>query len=159
MLNRFQALGWLARDPELRYLPSGTPVCHIVVATDRPAAQDKERKADFIDCYVWREQAEVVNKYLSKGRLVYVEGRLQIDSYEDSQGIRRRAARVIATLVKFLPDGKGGNGKTVGEPPWPDEEDLPSPKKAEKSGGTGGIEDKLGDDFEEVTFEDDDIPF
>lgn len=110
-MNSVNLIGRLARDPELRYTPSGVAVTRLVIAVDRPFTnQQGEREADFIDVVVWQKQAENCANYLSKGRQIGVEGRLQIRSYEDSQGIRRKAAEVVARHVEFL-GGKGdGNG-------------------------------------------------
>lgn len=103
MLNRVILIGRLARDPELRYTPSGTPVGRFTLAVDRPFVNRQgQRDADFIDVVVWQKLAEVCVKNLGKGRLVAVEGRLQIRSYDDNQGVRRRAAEVVAETVKFL---------------------------------------------------------
>jgi len=103
MLNRVILIGRLAREPELRYTPGGTAVTRLVLAVDRSFTNRQgEREADFIDIVVWQKLAETCANYLGKGRLVAVEGRLQIRSYDDSQGIRRRAAEVVADNVRFL---------------------------------------------------------
>lgn len=103
MLNRIIIIGRLARDPELRYTPGGTAVTRLVVAVERSFINRQgERETDFIDVVVWQKQAETCANYLGKGRLVAVEGRLQVRSYDDSQGVRRRAAEVVAENVRFL---------------------------------------------------------
>lgn len=103
MLNKVILIGRLAGDPELRYTPSGTAVGRFTVAVDRPFSNRQgQRNTDFIDVVVWQKLAEVCVKNLGKGRLVAVEGRLQIRSYDDRQGVRRRAAEVVADTVKFL---------------------------------------------------------
>ncbi|SHE95868.1 single-strand binding protein [Desulfofundulus australicus DSM 11792] len=138
MYQKWIGIGRLTKDPELRETSDGTPVARFTLAVDR-----SKDEADFIDIIVWREQAENCVKYLKKGAPAAVEGRLQIRTYEDSQGIRRKAAEIVASRVVFLPNGK----KSIEEPPWPDE----APPASRK-----GKEDK--DDFiEEVNF--DDIPF
>lgn len=107
MLNRIILIGRLTRDPELRYVPSGQPVASFTLAVDRPfASQGGERATDFIDIVAWRRLAEQVTQHLSKGRLVAVEGRLQIRSYETQDGQRRKVAEVVADAVRFL-DRKG----------------------------------------------------
>ncbi|MGB9804540.1 single-stranded DNA-binding protein [Desulfofundulus sp.] len=150
MLNKVILIGRFVRDPELRYTPQGIPVCRFTLAVDRPANSEAERQADFIDCLVWREQAENVRKYLGKGRLVAVEGRLQIRSYDDSQGVRRKAAEVICQRVIFMPDGKG---KGIEPPPWPEEE----PQYGKKQASEHAPEDDLTGD--EIPFNEDDLPF
>lgn len=107
MLNRIILIGRLTRDPELRYVPSGQPVASFTLAVDRPFVnQQGERATDFIDIVAWRRLAEQVTQHLSKGRLVAVEGRLQIRSYETQDGQKRKVAEVVADAVRFL-DRKG----------------------------------------------------
>ncbi|HVH31267.1 MAG TPA: single-stranded DNA-binding protein [bacterium] len=107
MLNRIILIGRLTRDPELRYVPSGQPVASFTLAVDRPFVnQQGERATDFIDIVAWRKLAEQVTQHLAKGRLVAVEGRLQIRSYETQDGQKRKVAEVVADAVRFL-DRKG----------------------------------------------------
>ena len=114
MLNRIVLIGRLTRDPELRYTPSGVAVASFSLAVDRPFAnQQGERETDFIDIVVWRKLAETVSGHLQKGRLVAVQGRLQIRSYETQDGQRRKAAEVVADDVRFLDrprDSQGAEG-------------------------------------------------
>ncbi len=131
MLNRVVLIGRLTRDPELRYLPSGQPVATFTLAVDRPFANAQgERKTDFIPVVTWRKLAEQVSAHLAKGRLVAVDGRLQIREYETQDGQRRRAVEVVAEAVRFL-DRKAEPAPEVGVPedlepaPEPEEEDVP----------------------------------
>lgn len=113
MLNRIILIGRLTRDPELRYVPSGQPVAGFTLAVDRPFTnQQGERTTDFIDVVAWRRLAEQVTQHLAKGRLVAVEGRLQIRSYETQDGQKRKVAEVVADAVRFL-DRKTGAGAAV----------------------------------------------
>lgn len=114
MLNRVVLIGRLTKEPDLRYTPNGVAVAKFTLAVDRRQVKDREKEADFIDIVVWQKLAETCANYLGKGRLVAVDGRLQIRSYEDSQGIRRRAAEVIAENVRFLDWPKEG-GTTASE--------------------------------------------
>ena len=102
MLNSVILIGRLTDDVELRYTPNGTAVAKFVLAVDRRVAKGAEKQADFIPIVVWNKQAENCANYIGKGRLVAIDGRLQIRSYDDSNGIRRKAADVIAETVKFL---------------------------------------------------------
>jgi len=102
MLNRIILIGRLTRDPELRYTPNGLAVARFTLAVDRRQSKDRERETDFIDIVVFQKQAEICANYIGKGRLVAVEGRLQIRSYDDSQGISAEGAEVIADSVRFL---------------------------------------------------------
>ncbi len=113
MLNRVILIGRLTRDPELRYTPSGAAVAQFTLAVDRRPDRQGQRAADFIDIVTWQKLAEVCAKVLTKGRLVAVEGRLQIRSYDDNQGIRRKAAEVIAETVKFLDRPKDRDGAEI----------------------------------------------
>jgi len=103
MLNHCVFIGRLTRDPELKYLQSGIAVTKFTLAVDRNFKNKAgEKEADFIDIIVWRQLAEICANNLDKGRLVSVEGTLQIRSYEDKEGHKRRAAEIIAENVYFL---------------------------------------------------------
>jgi len=107
-------IGNLTRDPELRYTPDGTPVASFTLAVNRPFTnQQGERETDFIPIVIWRKQAERCSEYLAKGSQVAVEGRLQIRSYEDKDGIRRKVAEVIAWRVEFLQRLKKSFGEEI----------------------------------------------
>ena len=103
LLNKVILIGRLTREPELRYTGSGIPVANFSLAVDRPYTnQQGDRETDFIRIVVWRKLAEVCAKNLGKGRLVAIEGRLQINSYEAQDGSKRQATDVIAENVRFL---------------------------------------------------------
>ena len=103
MLNKVILIGRLTADPNLRYTQSGNAVANFTLAVDRPFTnQGGEKEVDFIDIVTWRKLAETVAANLEKGRMVAVEGRLQIRSYEDQNGVRRKAAEIVADQVKFL---------------------------------------------------------
>lgn len=102
MLNHITIMGRLTKDPELRRTDSGIAVTSFTVAVDRdraPEGQDKE--TDFIDCVAWRGTAEFVDKYFSKGRMIVVSGRLQLRSWTDKDGNKRRSAEIVADNVYF----------------------------------------------------------
>lgn len=102
MLNRIVLIGRLTADPVLRYTQSGVPVATFSLAVERNYTnQQGERETDFIDIVAWRRLAETCANNLNKGRLVAVDGRLQIRDYE-YEGQRRRAAEVVADTVRFL---------------------------------------------------------
>ena len=103
MLNRIILIGRLTRDPELRYTPQGTPVAGLGLAVDRPRAnRDAARQTDFIDIVCWRQTAEFAANYLAKGRLVAVEGRLQVREWVGQDGGKRRRAEVVADNLQPL---------------------------------------------------------
>lgn len=125
MLNRIVLVGRLTRDPELRYTPSGTPTAGFTLAVDRPFAnQQGEKETDFIDIVTWRKLAEMCGQYLAKGRLVALEGRLQIRSYETKEGQKRKVAEVVADNVRFLDKGKGSSNEAEPKAESPDLNDL-----------------------------------
>src|SRR5690606_23279083 len=114
MLNRIILIGRLVADPQLRYTQNGTAVANFRIAVDRPFSnQQGERETDFIDIVTWRRLAEVCANNLGKGRLVGVEGRLQVREYEH-EGQRRRQAEVVADNVQFLDWPKDGSDRGMG---------------------------------------------
>lgn len=134
MLNRIVLIGRLVADPQLRYTQTGTAVANFRMAVDRPFTnQQGERETDFIDVVTWRKLAEVVANNLNKGRLVGVDGRLQVREY-DYEGQRRRQAEVVADNVQFL--------------------DWPSDGPSGSRGGRAGGDVQMDDDFNP-----DDVPF
>ena len=133
MLNRVVLIGRLVRDPELRYTPSGAAVANFTIAVDRAfTSKQGTKETDFIDIVVWQKLAEIVANNLGKGRLVAVDGRLQVRSYETQEGQRRKVAEVVAENVKFLD--------------WP----------KDRQDGDQGERDDLGS---EINVSSDDLPF
>ncbi|HEX9245942.1 MAG TPA: single-stranded DNA-binding protein [bacterium] len=114
MYNRIILIGRLTRDPELRYVPSGAPVANFTLAVDRPFRdQQGNRETDFIDIVAWRKLAEQVSQYMTKGRMVAVEGRLQLRSYETQDGQKRKVAEVVADGIRFLDRGRQATAETA----------------------------------------------
>src|SRR5258708_16023408 len=118
-LKRVMLIGRLTRDPELRFLPSGQAVCQLALATNRygtdPQSGERREFTDFHDVVVWnqgnRKLAELTAQYLQKGRLVYVEGRMQTRSWDDKDtGQKRYRTEVNATDVQFLDSRQDGMG-------------------------------------------------
>ena len=112
MLNKIFLMGRLARDPELRRTQSGTPVVSFRLAVDRDF-KDKatgERSTDWIDVVAWRQTAEFVSRYFTKGRMAVVEGRLQMRDWTDKEGNKRTAAEVVADNVYFGDSKRDGDG-------------------------------------------------
>ena len=103
MLNHITIMGRLVRDPELRRTGSGIAVASFTVAVDRDfgSRDGGERETDFIDCVAWRQTGEFVSKYFTKGRMIVVSGRLQIRSWNDKDGNKRRTAEVVADNCYF----------------------------------------------------------
>ena len=110
-MNSVFLIGRLTRDPEVRYIASSqTAVATFTVAVDRPAYQGEEKKADFPRITVFGKQAENCEKYLAKGRLVAIEGRLQTGSYQNKDGVTVYTTDVIASRVQFLQWGDQRQG-------------------------------------------------
>ena len=111
MLNHITIMGRLTRDPELRRTGSGVAVASFTVAVDRDfgGRDGGEKETDFIDCVAWRQTGEFVSKYFTKGRMAVVSGRLQIRSWTDKDGNKRRTAEVVADNCYF------GDSKREGE--------------------------------------------
>ena len=101
MLNHITIMGRLTRDPELRRTNSGKPVASFTVAVDRDFSQGDQKETDFIDCVAWNKTGEFVDKYFSKGSMIVVAGRLQIRSWNDKDGNKRRSAEVVADNCYF----------------------------------------------------------
>ena len=117
-LNKVMLIGNLTRDPEVRYTPKGTAVGDLGLAVNRRVSDGNGNWSDettFVDITVWGTNAENAQKYLTKGRGVFVEGRLQMDTWEDKQsGQKRSKLKVVAEVLQFLPDGKQGSGPRPG---------------------------------------------
>ena len=112
MLNKIFLMGRLTRAPELRRTGSGTAVASFSLAVDRDfKSQSGEKETDFIDIVAWRNTAEFVSKYFTKGRMAVVEGRLQIRDWTDKEGNKRRSSEVVADSIYF-----GDSKKDTGMP-------------------------------------------
>ena len=102
MLNKITVMGRMTRDPELRRTNSGTAVASFAIACDRDYKSDSgEREVDFFDCVAWRNTAEFVSKYFTKGRMAVVSGRLQTRMWTDKDGNKRKATEIVAESVYF----------------------------------------------------------
>ena len=145
-LNKVYLMGRLTRDPELRYTPKGTAVADIAMAINRyrSGADGGERTEEttFVDVTLWGRQAETANQYLAKGREVFIEGRLQLDSWEDkSSGQKRSKLKVVGESMQFVGgpnsgsqgggnQGGGGDGQQYSQKPAaapPKQASEPSP--------------------------------
>lgn len=119
MLNKIILMGRLTRDPELRKTASGTAVASFSLAVERDFKdQSGEKETDFVDIVAWRNTAEFVSKYFTKGRMAVVEGRLQIRDWTDKENNRRKSAEVIAENVYFG-DSKRSGSDTSAQVPEP----------------------------------------
>ena len=145
MLNSIVVIGRLTRDPELKSTSNGTAVATFTVAVDRDfKTQNGEKETDFIPVVVWRGLAENCGRYLSKGKLVAVDGRLQIRTYEANDGSKRTTAEIVANNVQFLSPKENSTGNGI------------SGSFGAYSNATNAVADPLMEEIEPL---DNDIPF
>lgn len=139
MMNRVDLIGRLVADPELKYTTSGVPVSNFTIAVDRNFKnQQGEYETDFIRVVVWRNQAELVSKSLQKGRLIAIEGRLQVRQYQTDDGQKRSIAEVVADRFHFL-----DRPKDRGAAPAADEGSAPPPEEPFEEPSEGKTKDDL----------------
>ena len=158
-LNKVMLIGNLTRDPELRHTPKGTAVSEISLAINRNWTNEqgqKQEETTYVEVTLWGRQAEVVQQYVTKGSPIYIEGRLQLDSWDDKEtGKKRSKLRVIGENFQFLsgkPGAPGGGGNSGGYSERPQQS---SSAPQQRSGPPQGASAAPADDFQE----DDDIPF
>jgi single-strand DNA-binding protein len=150
MLNHIVLMGRLTRDPELRRTQTGTAVASFTLAVDRDfgSRDGGEKQTDFIDCVAWRNTAEFVSKYFSKGRMAVVSGRLQLRDWVDQNGGKRRNAEVVVDNMYFGDSKRDGTqGQSFSQAP------------ADSFQPGGYTEPVKGSDFAELDDDDGDLPF
>ena len=141
MLNKVVLMGRLTKDPELRRTGSGTAVTSFSMACDRDfKSQSGEKETDFIEVVAWKNTAEFVSKYFSKGRMAVVDGRLQIRDWTDKDGGKRRSAEVVADNVYFADSKRSESNENQKE-------------------NFNALSGRLSDDFVPISEEDGEIPF
>ena len=165
MLNKIFIMGRLTRDPELRRTQTGTPVASVSLAVDRDF-KDKstgERATDFIDVVAWRQTAEFVSRYFSKGRMAVVEGRLQIRDWTDKEGGKRRSAEVVADNIYFgdsKRDGDGGGYSSgYGQGGFNQDRGYSAPPASADPFGGYSAPPSDGDQFSALSTDDGNLPF
>ena len=148
-MNQIIIMGRMTRDPELRHTPNGVSVASFTLAVDRGFVPKDggERQTDFIDVVAWRNSAEFVSRYFSKGQMTAVVGRLQIRDWVDKEGNKRRSAEIIAESIHFTESRK--NREAAYGPSEPKEE----------YGGGGYSTPVAPSDFTELDMDDGDLPF
>ncbi|TAE77433.1 MAG: single-stranded DNA-binding protein [Verrucomicrobia bacterium] len=162
-LNKVMLIGNLTRDPEVRYTPKGTAVGDLGMAVNRRVSDGNGNWSDevtFVDVTVWGTNAENAQKYLTKGRGVFVEGRLQLDTWDDKQsGQKRSKLKVVAEVLQFLPDGKGGSQRSGGDGEYPSSRSGGSDSGYSNSRPSSPPQGGSAADAGDFRDEDDDIPF
>jgi len=153
-LNKVMLMGNLTRDPEVRYTPKGTAVAELGMAINRIySAENGEKREEttFVDVTLWGRTAEIAGEYLKKGRPVFIEGRLQLDTWDDKQtGQKRSKLKIVGEGMQLLGSrGGGGGGEGGGEPSGgPPASSRPAPAPKQKPPSDPDLEP-----------EEDDIPF
>lgn len=168
-LNRVQLIGNLTRDPELRYTPQGTAVCSFSIATNRSWTTDsgeKKDEADFHRIVAWNKLAELCSQFLTKGKKVYVEGRLTTRNWTGQDGAQRSTTEVIISDMILLDGGAGRTTKSeeeeISEPTEEtqgSEEEKPKKSKETKSKKAETKEEETGSEAPSDEVAPDDIPF
>ena len=157
-VNKVMLLGNITRDLEVRYTPKGTAVCDLGMAVNRIRTGDNGERIEevtYVDVTLWGRQAELAGQYLSKGRSVFIEGRLQLDHWDDKQtGQKRSRLRVVGENMQFI-GGQGGSGGNQGGSSAPRQQAPPSEQQqAPPQSSQGGA--AAAENFDN---DDDDIPF
>ncbi len=159
--NKVLLMGNLTRDPEVKYTPKGTALANLGLAVNRrwtTETGEQKEEVTFVDVEVWGRQAETAGQYLAKGRPVFVEGRLKLDSWEDKEsGQKRNKLKVVAERVQFLgAPGGGGRGEFKDESPADQAPARPAGRSARPSGPPAR---DAGEAEAPPPAEDDNIPF
>jgi single-strand DNA-binding protein len=173
-MNRATICGNLGSDPELRQTRNGKSVCNFSVATNRSYTNgngEKQQETTWHNVVAWGDLAENCDRYLTQGREVLVEGRIQKDEYTDRNGVDRKEVQIVARNVKFLSDTANANGNRRGEPKRQPSPNNPAASNNNQSnghasngssGGGGGWPDESGSNSnsgETDPFDDEEIPF
>jgi len=148
MLNKVMLIGRLGADPEVRYTQSGTPVANFNIATSEQWTNKeggKEEKTEWHHIVAWKRLAEICEKYLAKGKLVYIEGKLRTRAWDDRDGVKRYVTEIVAQTMQMLDRASSGNGSSSNE----------------SSSRFGSGDEKAGkpSHFDGPVADDDDIPF
>jgi single-strand DNA-binding protein len=161
-LNKVMIIGNVTRDPEIKYTPQGRAVTDLSVAVNRTykVGEEKREEVTYVEVTLWGRTAETAGEYCKKGRAVFIEGRLQLDSWEDkTTGQKRNKLRVVGDDYQLLdrrPTGGGGPSSSGDE----EYSDRPAPREQAQGGGGGsGGFSRGGNTATQPPIEEDDIPF
>ena len=114
-MNKAILVGRLTRDPEVRYLQTGKVVASFTLAIDRRfCGENGQKEADFIPCVAWGKTAEVIGNNLTKGRKIGVDGRIQVRSYDDKEGVKRYVTEIVVNEMEFMDSRQAGEGAPNG---------------------------------------------
>ena len=171
-INHVVLIGRLTKDPELTYTQSGAAICKFSIAVNRSSGSsrgntgDAEGSANFFNIVAWNKTAEICNQYLSKGRQVAIDGRLQQRRWEGSDGVKRNTVEIVANNVQFFGPARGGSGQYGAAGQSDGQTDRPFADSAAAGGGRGesGAPPAVNDGGDErdpflSELDDDEIPF
>lgn len=155
-MNKVVLVGRITKDPELKYTANNIPVVRFTIAVNR-TYQNKngEKQADFINCIVWRQQAENLAKYMRKGSLLGVDGQIQTSSYDDPNGVRRFITEVLCESIHFLEPKSSGRNDNFGSYQDMNQYESPRPTQRAPEQHKNPFED-MASDFD---ISNDDLPF
>ena len=168
MLNRVILMGRLTADPELRKTASDLSVTSFTLAVDRNYGKGADRQTDFINCVAWRQTAEFISRYFSKGRLMAVEGSIQVRNYTDKNDNKRQAVEVLVDQAFFADSKNSSNTSSAVDdfgPPPPARSNgssytaAPSPLQQPAQPAGFGYSNGAAEEFEEVGDDEEDLPF
>lgn len=146
MLNSVIMMGRLTGDPELRQTPAGVNVSSFTIAVERSfAKQGTERQTDFFDVVAWRGQADFVSRFFHKGQMIAVQGRMETRTYDDRNGVRRKAYTIVADSLHFADSKRDSNAPA---PAYDNDSQIPA-----------AFDNASENDFREIEAVDDDLPF
>lgn len=151
-MNKWVGLGRLTATPELKTTGSGIPVCSFTVAIDRKYKTDGEKQTDFINCVAWRHTAEFICKYFTKGKMIALEGSIQVRSWEDDEGNTRYVTEALIDSVHFCGDGE----RVVDRGDSSSKADVEPPKSKSKPKKSTKTQEPKSED---VSDDEDDLPF
>jgi single-strand DNA-binding protein len=155
-MNKVILIGRLCADPEFRQTTSGIAVCRIRLAVDRPKQKDQEQQADFVNCTAWRNTAEFISRYFTKGKKIIVEGSLRNNDYTDNNGVKHYSMDVLIQNVEFG-ESKGSDGGYQQQSAPAQIQQTQAPRAA--SPAQSPVEQQLDlSDFEEI-LSDGEVPF
>lgn len=158
-LNKAIILGRITHDLEVRQTQSGTAVLQFTVAVDRNYSKDSEKQTDFINCVAWRQTAEFISRWFSRGRMIAVDGRLQTRTYEDKNGTKHYITELIVENANFTGEPKQGGGNFNEQNGGGFANQYQ--QTAQQNNGFNGDAQNVGDlsEFEDVLTEDGAVPF
>lgn len=155
-MNKVVLVGRITKDPELKYTNNNIPVVQFTIAVNRTyQSKNGEKQADFINCVVWRQQAENFAKYMRKGSLIGIDGQIQTRNYDDANGVKRYVTEILCESIHFLESKSSGRSENFGD--YQDMNQQYSPKPAQRA------PEQQKNPFEDLTSDfdisNDDLPF